>query len=193
MQKCLDVNGWILSPLCLSFHDDTETLQELYRSDLPGSRIGDLPRTIETEHPNPDPPELAGVMELPFVSSVLRLLPVQNGSYPITHPARSKGFTSMDNTNDFNAKTIKEFRENGGRVGGRFAGASMVLLHTIGAKSGKEHVNPLVSFPFEGRRYITGSAGGGPKHPAWYHNLVANPDVTIEIGEGTEAVRGSVL
>ena len=99
----------------------------------------------------------------------------------------------MDNVNDFNAQVITEFRENGGKVGGMFAGTPLVILHTVGARSGREHVSPLVYFPYEGRRYIMGSAGGGPRHPAWYHNLMANPDATIEIGEGTEAVTAGVL
>lgn len=95
--------------------------------------------------------------------------------------------------NEINTKVIAEFRENGGKVGGMFEGWPLLLLHTVGARSGREHVSPLVFFPFEGRRYIIGSAGGGPKHPAWYHNLVAHPDVTIEVGDETEAATANVL
>ena len=98
-----------------------------------------------------------------------------------------------DNMADFNAKVIAEFRANGGKVGGMFEGAPMVILHTTGAKSGKPHVSPLVYFPFEGQRYIMASKGGAPTHPAWYHNLVANPEVTIEIGDATETAIARVL
>lgn len=98
-----------------------------------------------------------------------------------------------DNMEDFNAKVIAEFRENGGKVGGMFEGAPLVILHTTGAKSGKEHVSPLVYFPFEGQRYIMASKGGAPTHPAWYHNLVANPNITIEIGDATETATARIL
>lgn len=94
----------------------------------------------------------------------------------------------MADTNDFNARIIKELRENGGKVGGPFEGATMVILHTIGAKSGQERVTPPVYSPYEGRRYIIASAGGAPKHPAWYHNLVAHPDVTVEIRSASGSV-----
>ncbi len=92
---------------------------------------------------------------------------------------------------DFNARVIREFRENVGRVGGPFAGATMLILHSIGAKSGKERVTPLVYFPYQGLRYIVASAGGAPKHPAWYHNLKANPDVTIEISSASSSATSS--
>lgn len=90
---------------------------------------------------------------------------------------------------DYNAPIIEEFRANEGRVGGSFEGASMLLLHTTGAKSGQPRVNPLVYLP-DGDRYVVfGSKGGAPTNPDWYHNLIANPDVTIEVGTSTIAVR----
>jgi deazaflavin-dependent oxidoreductase (nitroreductase family) len=83
---------------------------------------------------------------------------------------------------EFNRKVIEEFRGNGGNVGGQFAGAPMVLLTTKGAKSGKTYVNPLV-YSRDGDKYvIIASYAGGPKNPSWYHNLVANPTPTVEIG-----------
>jgi len=89
-------------------------------------------------------------------------------------------------TNDFNQSIIDEFRANKGVVGGGFAGAPMVILHTTGAKSGSAHVNPLVTLPGEdGTLYIFASAAGAPKHPDWYHNLVANPEVQVEYGDAT--------
>lgn len=97
----------------------------------------------------------------------------------------------MAASDNFNAQVISEFRENGGRVGGPFAGATMLILHSIGAKSGKERVTPLVYFPYKGRRYIVASAGGSPKHPSWYHNLKANPDATIEVSSATSSASGS--
>jgi deazaflavin-dependent oxidoreductase (nitroreductase family) len=83
---------------------------------------------------------------------------------------------------EFNNKVIEEFRANGGKVGGQFAGAAMVLLTTKGAKSGKTYVHPLV-YSKDGDRYVLiASFAGAPKHPSWYHNIVANPTVTLEIG-----------
>lgn len=83
---------------------------------------------------------------------------------------------------DFNARVIEEFRANGGKVGGRFAGRPMLLLTTIGAKTGQPRTSPLV-YTLDGDRVvIIASKGGAPTNPAWFHNLVANPDVTVEIG-----------
>lgn len=90
---------------------------------------------------------------------------------------------------DFNAwnKTIiDEFRGNAGKVGGTFAGATVLLLHTTGAKSGAERTNPLVYLPDGDRWVIIASKGGAPKNPDWYHNIVAQKDMTIEVG--TESV-----
>ena len=83
---------------------------------------------------------------------------------------------------EINRKVIEEFRANGGKVGGQFAGAPMVLLTTTGAKSGKTYVNPLV-YSRDGDKYvIIASFAGGPKNPSWFHNLVAHPTPTVEIG-----------
>ena len=87
--------------------------------------------------------------------------------------------------NDFNKKIIDEFRSNGGRVGGPFEGAPMLLLHTTGARSGEERVNPMVHLDLDGRRFVFASKAGAPSHPAWYHNLVANPAVSVEVGSET--------
>ncbi len=88
----------------------------------------------------------------------------------------------MTAPNDWNKAIIEEFRANSGKVGGRFQGAPMVLLTTTGAKSGKRLTTPLVSMPDGERLLVFASKGGAPKHPAWYHNLVANPTVTVEYG-----------
>lgn len=87
--------------------------------------------------------------------------------------------------NDWNRNVIEEFRSNGGVVGGQFEGAPVLLLHTKGAKSGKERINPMMYLDYEGKRYIFASYAGAPTHPDWYHNLVANPDVTVEAGTET--------
>jgi deazaflavin-dependent oxidoreductase (nitroreductase family) len=93
---------------------------------------------------------------------------------------------------DFNAAIIDEFRANGGKVGGQFEGAPMVLLHTVGARSGEERVNPLVYQADGDRIAIFGSKAGAPTHPAWYHNLLANPEVTVELGPDTVPMRARV-
>ncbi len=91
----------------------------------------------------------------------------------------------MSATNDFNQAVIDEFRANKGVVGGGFAGAPVVLLHTTGAKSGSARVNPLVSLTSDGTLYVFASFAGGPRNPDWYHNLVAHPRVQVEFGEET--------
>ncbi len=93
---------------------------------------------------------------------------------------------------DFNTAIIEEFRANEGQVGGGFAGAPMLLLHHTGAKSGQERVSPLVYRDLGDAVAIFGTKGGAPTHPAWYLNLVANPDTTIEIGAATRKVRARV-
>lgn len=87
--------------------------------------------------------------------------------------------------NDWNSNVIAEFRDNDGVVGGPFEGAPVLLLHTTGAKSGQERINPMMYLDFEGKRYVFASYAGAPTHPDWYHNLVAHPDVTVEVGTET--------
>jgi deazaflavin-dependent oxidoreductase (nitroreductase family) len=90
--------------------------------------------------------------------------------------------TTPSEMNDFNKQIVEEFRANEGKVGGMFEGKNVLLLTTIGAKSGAERLSPLV-YTRDGDRYvIAASMGGAPKNPAWYHNLVANPKVTVEVG-----------
>lgn len=102
----------------------------------------------------------------------------------------------MANTtaNDWNAQIIAEFRANGGKVGGRFEGAPMVLVHHKGAKTGIERVTPLVCQLDGERMYIFASKAGAPSNPDWYHNLKANPEVTIEFGDEVDVpVRATEL
>lgn len=88
----------------------------------------------------------------------------------------------MPDVNDWNASIISEFRANGGKVGGRFAGAPMVLITTKGARTGKLRTNPLVCLPEGDRLVVFASKAGAPTNPDWYHNLRANPEVTVEYG-----------
>ena len=94
--------------------------------------------------------------------------------------------------NDRNALIIEEFRNNAGNVGGPFEGRNMLLLHNIGAKSGAERINPLVYQALDANFAIFASKGGAPTNPAWYYNLVANPEVTIEVGTDTIDVTARV-
>jgi deazaflavin-dependent oxidoreductase (nitroreductase family) len=90
----------------------------------------------------------------------------------------------MSDMSDFNQSIIDEFRANDGAVGGPFAGAPVVLLHTTGAKSGKARLNPLVAQPGDdGILYIFASKAGAPDNPDWYHNLLAHPEVEVEFGK----------
>src|SRR6476620_1735739 len=83
---------------------------------------------------------------------------------------------------DFNQAIIKEFRANDGKVGGYFAGANMLLLHTVGAKSGQARTNPLVYVTDGDRLVVSASKSGADSNPDWYYNLLANPAVTVELG-----------
>ncbi|GAB1811177.1 nitroreductase family deazaflavin-dependent oxidoreductase [Mycobacterium sp. MUNTM1] len=87
--------------------------------------------------------------------------------------------------NDFNEKIIAEFRANDGKVGGQFANADLLLLHTTGAKTGRPRVSPLAYFRIDGKLIIIGSFAGAPVSPAWVHNLRANPRARVEIGTDT--------
>ena len=86
---------------------------------------------------------------------------------------------------DFNSKIIEEFRANEGKVGGPFQGAPLLLLHTVGAKSGQPRVNPMMYQRVPGGYAVFASKGGAPVNPDWYHTVLAHPRVTAEIGTGT--------
>jgi deazaflavin-dependent oxidoreductase (nitroreductase family) len=98
----------------------------------------------------------------------------------------------MADQENFNDKIIAEFRANGGKVGGYFDGQTLLLLHTTGARSGAERINPLVYQQVGDRYAIFASNGGGQKDPQWYRNLTKNPDTTIEVGDDTVTVRARV-
>jgi deazaflavin-dependent oxidoreductase (nitroreductase family) len=93
---------------------------------------------------------------------------------------------------DFNAQIIDEFRANSGKVGGGFEGMNMLILHTTGARSGKERLNPLVYQDLGGPVAVFASNAGADTHPDWYHNIVASPEVTVEIGTATRSARARI-
>src|SRR5256712_8708164 len=94
---------------------------------------------------------------------------------------------------DFNAHTVAEFRSNQGKVGGYFKGGPLLLLHTIGARSGKPRINPVMYLQ-DGKRYLVfASKGGADTNPDWYHNLKAHPDIQIEVGTETIEVRAEEI
>ena len=88
----------------------------------------------------------------------------------------------MNSPNNWNQAIIDEFRANSGNVGGPFAGKTLLILHTIGAKSGQEHINPVAYVRDGDRIVIIASKGGAPTNPDWYYNILANPRVTVEVG-----------
>jgi deazaflavin-dependent oxidoreductase (nitroreductase family) len=92
---------------------------------------------------------------------------------------------------DWNAGVIAEFRANHGKVGGNFKGAPLLLIHHTGAKTGTPRVNPVMYLK-DGERYLVfASKGGAPENPGWYHNLMAHPEVQIEVGDSTIDVNAS--
>jgi deazaflavin-dependent oxidoreductase (nitroreductase family) len=91
----------------------------------------------------------------------------------------------MSEYKDWNQKVIDEFRANEGKVGGQFEGAPVLLLTTTGAKSGRRHTTPTMYQAGDDTLYVFASKAGAPTHPDWYHNLVANPTVTVEVGTDT--------
>jgi deazaflavin-dependent oxidoreductase (nitroreductase family) len=98
----------------------------------------------------------------------------------------------MNNQDERNMAIIKEFRANAGRVGGPFAGRSLLLLHTIGAKSGQQRINPVAYVTDSDRLVIIASKGGAPTNPDWYHNILAHPLVTVEVGTEQFQVMASI-
>src|SRR5258708_40202055 len=87
--------------------------------------------------------------------------------------------------NDYNRRLIEEFRANGGKVGGMWEGTPLLLLTTRGAKSGERRITPMGYLPDGDRLIVWASNVGAPTHPDWYHNLVAHPEVTVEVGTET--------
>jgi len=101
--------------------------------------------------------------------------------------------TEMNDLNDWDRRIIEEFRANGGNVGGPFAGVPLLLLTTTGAKSGEPRTRPLAYLSEGGHIYIFAGNRGAPTNPNWYHNLVAHPDVTVELGTEKFAARATAV
>ncbi|CAA9232780.1 MAG: AclJ [uncultured Actinomycetospora sp.] len=99
----------------------------------------------------------------------------------------------MTELNDWNQRIIDEFRTNGGRVGGNFEGAPLLLLHHLGRKSGTERVSPMMYQPVGDDLAVFASKAGADTHPDWYRNLLAHPDVEVEVGTDKVAVRARDL
>jgi deazaflavin-dependent oxidoreductase (nitroreductase family) len=98
----------------------------------------------------------------------------------------------MSVLNERNMKIVDEFRTNEGKIGGSFAGKTLLLLHTKGAKTGQERVNPT-AYVKDGNRFVViASKGGAPTNPDWYYNILANPLVTIEVGKEKFKARATV-
>ncbi len=98
----------------------------------------------------------------------------------------------MSNEHNRNQAVIDEFRSNAGKVGGYFAGKSLLLLHTVGAKSGEQRVNPTAYITDADRLVIIASKGGAPTNPSWYYNILAHPLVTVEVGTEKFQARAEV-
>jgi deazaflavin-dependent oxidoreductase (nitroreductase family) len=95
--------------------------------------------------------------------------------------------------NEFNRKLIEEYRANGGKVSGMFAGAPLLLLTTTGARSGQPRVAPLAYTTDNDRLVVIASKGGAPTHPDWFYNVRSNPDVTVELGAEAFPARATIL
>ena len=101
----------------------------------------------------------------------------------------------MSDINEINARNqriIDEFHANEGKVGGHFEGKTLLILHTIGARTGKERIKP-VAYVRDGKKYaVIASKGGAPTNPDWYHNILAHPRLTVEVGTETLQVEAKV-
>ena len=108
------------------------------------------------------------------------------------HPTSKRREIDVPDMDEFNRGVIEEFRANDGKVGGPFEGAPVLLLTTVGAKSRERRTTPVMYLPDGERMIIFASLGGAPNNPAWFHNLVANPSTTVEVGSDTVEVNAVV-
>ncbi len=100
--------------------------------------------------------------------------------------------TSHNPVAEYNRGLVAEFRANGGKVGGQFQGAPLLLITTVGSKSGLERVSPVMYMALDDGYAIFATFAGAPTNPAWFHNLVATPTATIEVGDATINVSARV-
>lgn len=110
-------------------------------------------------------------------------------------PGKNDGYGDIDweGQKNWNRQIVEEFRAKGGKVSGPFAGSPLLLLDTTGAKSGQPRTHPLVYYREGGRLFIFATKAGAPTNPDWYHNIIAHPDVTVEIGTEKYPATGVVL
>jgi deazaflavin-dependent oxidoreductase (nitroreductase family) len=94
----------------------------------------------------------------------------------------------VSTTNDWNARVVAEFRANRGKVA-QFGDAPLVILHTIGARTGELRETPLVALVQGEDLYVFASKAGATSNPDWYHNLKAHPEITVEYGTETFPAR----
>jgi deazaflavin-dependent oxidoreductase (nitroreductase family) len=99
----------------------------------------------------------------------------------------------MPEVNDWNRAIVDEFRANAGKVGGQFSGAPLLLLTTTGAKSGELRTAPVMYLAEGDRLYVFASKAGAPTNPDWYHNLLANPVASVEVGTEHYDVKATPL
>ena len=99
----------------------------------------------------------------------------------------------MSELDDLNARVITEFRANNGLVGGNFKGSNLLLLHTIGARSGISRVNPLAYLKVDESLIIIASFAGSPSNPPWFHNLKSTPEVDVEVGKEMFKARATIV
>lgn len=107
-------------------------------------------------------------------------------------PAPQPGTLLWRPWNAITKLNVKLYRLSGGRLGGKMDAASVCVLHHVGAKSGQSRETPLLYLPDDDAIVLVASMGGSPKHPAWYHNLRAHPDVTVEIGRERRTLRARI-
>jgi deazaflavin-dependent oxidoreductase (nitroreductase family) len=98
-----------------------------------------------------------------------------------------------DTTKDFNKRLIASFRANGGRVPGELSHVPLILITMTGRKSGDKRTVPLAYVEMEDRLFIIASRGGGKEHPLWYGNILADPNVTVEIRSDIYLARATPL
>ena len=99
----------------------------------------------------------------------------------------------MSELDDLNARVISEFRANNGLVGGNFKGSNLLLLHTIGARSGVSRVNPVAYLKVDESWIIIASFAGSPSNPPWFHNLKAHPKVDVEVGKEMFKAKATIM
>lgn len=104
------------------------------------------------------------------------------------HMAEPNAWSGATDPNTWNASIVAEFRANGGWVSGAFEGRPLLVLHTVGARSGQPRVTPLMYLPDGDRYVLIASYGGNPRHPAWYFNLLARSEATIEVAAGASGL-----